>query len=251
MSNIATIIWITGASSGIGYSLTSKLLQQKNIVIATARQIDKLKSLQQQYPNSLHVYPLDVTNSIAVDNFCKLIQEKFTYIDTMILNAGVCRYIDLPNFDIELMQQNMNVNFWGLVYCIKHGLPLLTKSRKPYIVGMTSATSIIGLPRAEGYGSSKAAARSLLQSLQADLYAQHIDVSIITPGFVKTELTYKNDFPMPTIMSVDTATDIILRGLHGRKPEIKFPITLILALHILRILPDKLRIYLTSRMARK
>lgn len=245
------VIWITGASSGIGYALTAKLLAQGNIVIATSRRSDKLQTLKELYASNIHIYQLDVTDEGAVSAFCVQIAKDFKYIDTIILNAGICEYIDWPDFDLKIMRRNMDTNFWGMVNCIAYGIKLLHGSTKPYLVGMTSSAAIIGLPRAEGYGSSKAAARYLLQCLQVQLYKTNIDVSIITPGFVKTELTDKNDFPMPFLLSIDKATDIIIDGMNKRKPEIKFPFILILVLKTLSLMPNKLRIFLVSKTVLK
>ncbi len=247
MSGSSSIIWITGASSGIGFALTARLLAAGETVIATFRNAKKLETLQEQYADKLHLYQLDVTDEVAVSTFCEHIAQKFNHIDTMILNAGVCEYIDWPNFDLQIMRRNMETNFWGLANCIAHGVKLLQGSTQPYIVGMTSSAAIVGLPRAEGYGSSKAAARYLLQSLQIDLYNTNIDVSIISPGFVKTELTAKNDFPMPFALSVDTAAQIIINGMKKRQPEITFPIILILILRMLSVMPDRLRNFILAK----
>lgn len=242
-----SIIWITGASSGIGYALSAKLLAEGNIVIATARHGDKLQTLKESYSEKLHIYQLDVTDEVAVKEFCLQITEKFNHIDTMILNAGICEYIDWPDFDLKILHHNMNTNFWGMANCIAYGIKALQGSAKPYIVGMASSAAIIGLPRAEGYGSSKAAVRYLLQCLQVQYYNSNIDVSIVTPGFVKTELTSKNDFPMPFLISVDRAANIILSGMKKRKTEIKFPFIMILLLNFLSIIPDKVRNFILSK----
>lgn len=251
MRGNSSIIWITGASSGIGYALATKLLADGDTVIATARHADKLQKLQEQYPDKLFIYSLDVTDEVAVNSFCGQVAQKFSYIDTMILNAGICEYIDWPNFDLKIIRRNMDTNFWGMANCIAHGLKLLHGSAKPYVVGMTSSAAMVGLPRAEGYGSSKAAATYLLQCLQVELYSYNIDVSIVMPGFVKTELTAKNDFPMPFLLSVDKAAEIIINGMAKRKPKIKFPHRLIMILNILRFMPDKLRIYTLSKTVLK
>jgi short-subunit dehydrogenase len=243
-------VWITGASSGIGYSLASKLLTEGNIVIATARDISKLKSLQSKFQNALFCYKLDVSNESDVQQFCALLYERFTCIDTMILNAGICEYIEWPNLDLQAMHRNMSTNFWGVVNCIAYGLNLLRNSKQPYIVAISSAAHIVGLPRAEGYGASKAALHYFLQTLQVELHKSNVKLSIVTPGFVKTELTAKNDFPMPLLVPLEKATTIILQGMSKRKPEIKFPILLILILNILSMIPDKLRNLLLSKTIR-
>lgn len=249
-SESRSIIWITGASSGIGYSLASNLLEQGNIVLATARNIAKMDPLKARFNDTLFCYPLDVSNEADVESFCLQIQNEFPYIDTMILNAGICEYIEWPNLDLQTMHKNMDTNFWGVVNCIAYGFKLLHGAKEPYIVAVSSAAHIVGIPRSEGYGASKAALHYLLQTLQVELYKTNVKLSIVTPGFVKTELTAKNDFPMPTLMPLDKATKIILKGMKKKQPEIKFPLLLILVLNILSVMPDKIRNFLLSKTIR-
>lgn len=249
-SESRSIIWITGASSGIGYSLASKLLEQGNIIIATARNVAKMDSLKARFNDTLFCYSLDVSNEANVETFCSQLQNEFPYIDTIILNAGICEYIEWPNLDLQAMHRNMDTNFWGVVNCIAYGLKLLDGSKQPYIVAISSAAHIVGIPRSEGYGASKAALHYFLQTLQIELCKTDIKLSIVTPGFVKTELTEKNDFPMPLLMPLDKATAIILKGMQKKQPEIKFPFLLILILNILSLMPDKLRNFLLSKTIR-
>ncbi len=251
MHKTNNVIWITGASSGIGYALTSKLLAQGNKIIATARHTSKLNDLQSQFPEHLFSYTLDVSNESAVKEFCNKIKIEHSYIDTMILNAGICEYVEWPELDLNALHNNMNTNFWGVVNCICYGKQLFTGATRPYIVAVSSAAHIVGLPRAEGYGASKAALHYFLQTLQAELYGSKIMLSIVTPGFVQTELTAKNDFPMPLLLSVEKATNIILRGMQQRKSEIKFPWLLITILQILAIMPDRLRNILLFKLIKK
>lgn len=245
-----SIIWITVASSGIGFALTQKLLNNGHTVIGTARNIDKLDSLKNDFPDKLHGFVTDVTNEQSVADLCLQLKQQFKSIDTMILCAGICEYIEWPNLDLKILHRNMNTNFWGTINCIVYGMDILNKDRNPYIVAISSASQIVGLPRAEGYGASKAALHYLLQTLQVEFSNTNIDVSIVTPGFVKTELTERNDFYMPFLIPVDKAVDIILHGMKKRKPEIKFPFFLILILNILSFIPDKLRIKILSKIRR-
>lgn len=250
MADGKSIIWITGASSGIGFALAQKLLNNGHTVIGTARNIDKLHELKKKFPDKLYGFIADITNEQSISDLCLQLKQQFNGIDTMILCAGICEYIEWPNLDLKILHRNMNTNFWGTVNCIAYGMDILNKDRNPYIVAISSASQIVGLPRAEGYGASKAAIHYLLQSLQVELSNTTIDVSIVTPGFVNTELTQKNDFYMPFLIPVEKAADIILHGMRQRKPEIKFPLILILILNILSFIPDKLRIKILSKIRR-
>lgn len=245
------VIWITGASSGIGFALTHKLLKIGHTVIGTARHIDKLHILKKDFPDSFFTFSVDVVDEKSVTDLCLQLKQQFNSIDSIILCAGICEYIDWPNLDLKILKRNMDTNFFGVANCIAHGVNILNTNARGYIVAISSASQIIGLPRAEGYGASKAALHYLLQTLQVELYQSNIDLSVVTPGFVKTELTAKNDFYMPFLISADKAADIILAGMKKRKPEIKFPFSLIFILNVLSFIPDKLRVIILSKIKRR
>ena len=134
-----------------------------------------------------------------------------------------------------------DINYMGFVYGIEAALPLLRESKDPYLVGMSSTVAWTGLPRAEAYGTSKAAIRHFLESLRVDLDPEGIDVSIICPGFVKTPLTDKNDFAMPMRITSEKAAEYIIRGMSSRKHEISFPPLFAFILKRIAGLPSKLR----------
>jgi short-subunit dehydrogenase len=241
------VVWLTGASSGIGKAILLELLAQNASVIASSRSILELADLQRQFPSQLLLVQADVTDLNSVLTCAKEIDAKYGYLDIAVLNAGNCIYMGVHNFDVELIKQNFAVNFFGLTNCIQACLPLLRKSKSPQLVGMSSASAYLPLPRAEGYGSSKAAISYLLKSLQAHLRREKIVVSIIYPGFVKTPLTARNDFPMPFLMTAEAAAAKIVRGIANKETEISFPRPLIWLLKFISWLPDKIRIYLVSK----
>jgi NAD(P)-dependent dehydrogenase (short-subunit alcohol dehydrogenase family) len=106
------------------------------------------------------------------------------------------------------------------------------------------------LPRAEAYGASKAAMRYLMQTLRIDLASEGIDVTLVSPGFVDTPLTQKNDFPMPMRWPVERAARYIAERLDKRPHEIAFPTPLIAVLKLLGSLPSSLQLAIGRRLAR-
>lgn len=244
------VVWITGASSGIGKAILLELLESKARVIASSRNLDALESLQLQYQSHLDLIPVDVTNIESINACMQQIIDKYGRIDIAILNAGNCFYVDANNFKATDIQKNFAVNFFGLVNCIEASLPLLRKSANPQLVGMSSAVAYIALPRAEGYGAAKAATRYLLQALQSNLKPHAIKVSIICPGFVKTPLTDANDFPMPFLVSAEYAAKYIIKGIQQQKTEISFPWRLVWLFKFLACLPDKMRIAILAKIVK-
>jgi short-subunit dehydrogenase len=115
---------------------------------------------------------------------------------------------------------------------------------------MSSTVAYRGLPRAEAYGASKAAIKHLFESLQIDLQRDGIAVSVVCPGFVRTPLTDRNDFPMPFLVEVDEAARRIVDGIEARRPEIHFPKRFSIPYKLLALLPHRLYSALCSRMVR-
>lgn len=241
------IIWVTGASSGIGRSLAVKLAEMENTVYASSRNSEPLEELAKQTPGIIAL-PVDISDRESVLKAVGEIKEKHGSLDIAVLNAGICEYVDTDNFDSKLVERVMQVNFNGAVYCLEAVLPLFRKSEKPYLVGVSSTVAYVELPRAEAYGASKAALKYFLDSLRIDLRKEKIDVSVVCPGFVKTPLTDKNDFPMPMRITVEQSTDYIISGMNRRKQEIHYPKLFSYSLKILGILPKWIRNYITAKM---
>ncbi|MFO8045805.1 MAG: SDR family NAD(P)-dependent oxidoreductase [Halomonas sp.] len=246
-------IWLTGATSGIGKALAERLLDDGHRVALSARGEPDLQRLAAGRDNAL-LLPLDVSDREAVARAGDRIAEAFGGLDLALLNAGTCEYLDAQYFDVDLVERVFAPNFFGAVYCIEAALPLLRQARaeggRPLLAATSSAAAYLPLPRAEAYGASKAALSHFLESLRLDLHAEGIGVSVIHPGFVKTPLTDRNDFPMPMRIGVEQAAEAILAGLSRRRPDIHFPRRFTLLLKLMGILPPALRHRLGLRLVR-
>jgi len=126
----------------------------------------------------------------------------------------------------------------------------LKKSKyRPHIVGVGSMSSYLGFPRAEAYGSSKAAMSYFLDSLRCDLKGE-MDVTVVYPGFIKTPMTDTNDFPMPFLMSVEKAASVILSKVQKRPLTISFPLRLHLLLKAMKMMPGLWYSTIATRLSR-
>ncbi|MFG6178563.1 SDR family NAD(P)-dependent oxidoreductase [Halomonas sp. THAF12] len=246
-------IWLTGATSGIGHAVATRLLDQGHRVALSARRHDALEALAGDRDNAL-LLPLDVSDRDAVLAAGDRIAARFGRLDLALFNAGTCEYLDARHFDSELFMRVFSANLFGVIHGVEAALPLLRQARaqgiRPLLAATSSASAYLPLPRAEAYGASKAALSHFLESLRLDLAGEGIDVSIIHPGFVKTPLTDRNDFPMPMRVGVDQAAEAILKGLEAHRLDIHFPRRFTLALKLLGILPPGLRFRLGRRLAR-
>lgn len=243
------IIWLTGASSGIGEALISALASRCQHLIISARSRDKLEILAQPF-NNVTAIPVDITDLTAMQQAADQIEQTFGRLDTLIANAGTCEYVDVNNFEAAMVQRVLNTNFIGLANNVEVALPLLRASRRGYLVGVSSSVAYLAMPRAQAYGASKAAMTHFLEAMKADLSAENIDVSVVSPGFVQTPLTDVNDFPMPMRISADDAAQRIIKGLEKRNWDIHFPKRFTLLLKLIANLPAPLRHRITAAMAR-
>ncbi len=222
--------WITGASSGIGRAVALRLALQGHHVIASARDENRLLALRDEAlaGNSearVDVLPFNVTDTTSIDTMQRRLSELTPGIDLCILSAGHCEYIEDAELDVNVFERVFNTNFFGAVNSVKIALPLLRKAPggRGHLVAVSSLASVIGFPRAEAYGASKAALGYLFESLRIDLMPDSIDVTVINPGFVRTRMTDKNDFSMPFLMEVEEAARRITRAIERRPRSYSFP----------------------------
>lgn len=243
-------IWLTGASSGIGAALAETLLRQGHHLVLTARRPAPLEALAGRYPTQTMVMPGDLTDPEQVREIGKRIAAHWGVLDCAILNAGTCEYMDVREFEAAMVERVMRANLFSAAYCLEAALPLLRRATRPQLVAMASSAALFSLPRAEAYGSSKAALRYLFESLRMDLAAEDIAITVISPGFVDTPLTRNNDFPMPMRWDAQRAARHIADRLGSRPMEIAFPRLFIAALRFLGCLPPRLQVAVGRRLSR-
>jgi short-subunit dehydrogenase len=247
------ICWITGASSGIGAELASQLRDLGYIVAASARSVEKLKALEAapHTTGKIVPYPLDVTDRTAVKSTINEIFAKHGGIDLAILCAGTYIADSAETFDAVPIGEQLRLNVMGVAHALESLLPPLSKRPGAQIAIVSSVAGYRGLPYAAGYGASKAALINMAESLKPQCNRLGIKLQLICPGFVKTALTDKNDFPMPFLISVEQAAKDIIKGLSSRRFEIVFPWRMKLTMKLLRLLPYSLFFALTRKMLRR
>ena len=244
-------VWVTGASTGIGRAVTIELARRGAKVVASARNESALDTLVRECGDRVQALPLDVTDRQANRWAAEEISRRMGGLDIAFFNAGICEYVDVASFDSALFERTIRSNFLSMVYGIEAALPLLRQSPAPQLVGMSSTVAYRGLPRSEAYGASKAAIKNLFESLQIDLAREAFRVSIVCPGFVRTPLTDRNDFPMPFRIEADEAARRIVDGIEAGKPEIHFPRRFSLLFKLMTLLPDRLYIRLCAKMVKR
>ena len=242
------IIWVTGASSGIGRELAIQLARAGNTVIVSGRNAPVLQDLAKVWP-TMGVIPFDLSIEADVATASTTLNAAVPHLDRIILNAGVCEYLDADNPDWSQFNRAMDVNVLGPVRCIAMALPLLKRAKRPHIIGITSLSTVVPFPKAASYGSSKAAFQYVLNSLRIDFHPFGIDVSDIQPGFVDTPLTQKNDFSMPFALPVNLAAARIILAMAARKRHFAFPKRLDWPLRAFRHFPQLWQWFFTRKNA--
>ena len=248
------IAWVTGASSGIGWHLSKRLVQSGWYVAVTARREEKLRQLASSVrgePGQIHAFPADVTDLPAMTEAVERIYNELGAIGRCFLNAGDYDPKPMTDFDIDLFQQIIDVNYMGVINALGLVLPRMLARQQGEIYITASLAGYRGLPMAGPYGSSKAALINLTETLNSELKSKGVKVRVINPGFVKTELTDKNRFRMPFLISTEKAADYIMRELDTDRFEIAFPKRFVYLMKLLRILPYRAYFAVTRKMMRE
>ena len=243
-------IILTGASSGIGYTLAKLFAREKCNLALLARRKNILDSLANElkiFGNKIIPIECDVSQKESVARAYSQIKESLGEIDIAILNSGVSYRMRIEEFDSSKGEKIFGANFMGIVYFVEQLLPDFIKNRKGTIVGVSSLADSRGYPRSTFYSASKAAATKFLESLRLELKKYNIKVITIKPGFVRTPMTDKNEFFMPFLIDVEKAAKIILKGIKKEKRIIQFPFPIVLGSKFLSIIPDSFYDFLMSK----
>ena len=223
-------VLITGATSGIGQALALDYAEKGWQVFACGRNQQVLGNLREK--SNISTLTFDISDKQQIAEATASLED----LDLLILNAGNCEYIDdARHFDSDLFERVITTNLLAVGYCLAILLGKIKSGGQLALMG--SSASYLPFPRAEAYGSSKAAVAYLAKTLAIDLLPEKISVSLICPGFVKTPLSDKNDFVMPMLISAEQAAEYIVKGLDKRKKEIHFPLKFTLLLKLFAYLP--------------
>ena len=245
------VIWITGASSGIGRALAIKFANKGWIVAASARRENLLQELNKINKN-IYSFPLDVTNIDECKKVFKDIIEKFNDVEISIFGTGIHDPKSEKEFNLEKIRKIMEVNYFGTMNSINSVYSFYNDKKSGQISIISSVAGYRGLPAAGGYCASKSALTSFAESLHFEMKRKNVRVSLVSPGFIKTPMTDQNDFPMPMIKSPEFAAEQIYTGLVNKKSfEIHFPKTFTYFLKFLRILPNSIYFKIVEKGMKK
>ena len=243
-------IWITGGSTGIGKALAIKFSNKGWNVAISARRVELLNELSNQHEN-ITAFPLDVTNKIKCNEVFNQIINKYTNLDICFFSTGTWNPKKEKDIDVEQIEEVFKVNFFGTVNSIKAVEQFFKNQKSGIITIVSSIAGYRGLPNSTGYGPSKSALNNLAESLYFDFKRFNIRVCLVSPGFIKTPMTDKNDFKMPFLKTPEYAANKIYDGLINKENfEIHFPKVLTVMLKILSFLPSKIYFSLVGKLTK-
>lgn len=228
------VAWVVGASSGIGAAVAKELHSRGARVAISARRSDQLAHVA---AGAMLVVPADVTDQGALAAAAKLVREELGPIDLVVLSAGYWKQMDAHAWDTATFNEIVQINLVGMSNAIAAVLPDMLQRRAGVIAGIASVAGYRGLAGSEAYGATKAAQINLLEALRISVAGNGVGVTTICPGFVHTELTADNSFPMPFIIDADEAARFICDGLERGRTEIVFPKRMAVLAKAARLIP--------------
>jgi len=245
------IVWITGASSGIGEALAIAWSREGARVILSARNAAELERVRQLCANpERHVVkPLDLTDGAAIANTAEEVLREFGHVDILVHSGGVSQRSLAAETDIATDRQIMELNYFGTVALTKALLPSMLARRSGHIVPISSVIGYVGVPLRSAYAASKHALHGFFNALRAETHKQGIRVTIVCPGYIRTKVSEnalrgdgtrygKIDDTHKDAMLPDEAAPAILRGVANGKREVHIGGFEIHAIRLQRLLPS-------------
>jgi short-subunit dehydrogenase len=236
-------VWLVGASSGIGAALAGELARRGARVALSARSVDKLRALG---IDGALLLPCDATDTADLAAARASLLAAWRGVDLVIYLAGDYVPMRAAEFDLGVAEKVVSVNFNGAMRLAATVLPDLPVGGG--IAFVASVAGYRGLPRALAYGPGKAALIHFAECLHLDLAPQGIGVWVVNPGFVATQLTARNDFAMPALLTPEEAALATVDGFRAGNFEIHYPKRFTRVLKLLALLPYGLYFPLVRRL---
>ncbi|MEQ9230962.1 MAG: SDR family oxidoreductase [Cyclobacteriaceae bacterium] len=227
------VVWITGASSGIGEALTLELNRKKAKLIISSRRVEELERVKSlcAHPENVHIVPIDLTDSGSIISKAEEAIAVHGHIDLLINNGGISQRSLIIETDMEVDRRVMEVNYFGSVAVTKAVLPSMVKRQIGHVVIITSAVGIITTKFRSGYSASKHALHGFFDTLRIEHHADNIAVTIVCPGFIRTSISLqaltgdgkpqqKMDETTGGGMSAERCAFLIVKAIERKKEEV-------------------------------
>ncbi|KIG17562.1 3-oxoacyl-[acyl-carrier protein] reductase [Enhygromyxa salina] len=185
------VVWITGASAGIGEALAQELARRGAKLVLSARREALLEQVRERCERADEhmVVPLDLSDAATIEQANARVLERYGNVDILINNSGISQRGTVVETQIEVDRRIMEVNYIGTVALTKAVLPSMLARGRGQIVVISSLMGKIGTPLRSAYAASKHALQGFFDCLRAEVHDRGVHVSVISPGYVHTEIT--------------------------------------------------------------
>lgn len=191
MSFADKVVWITGASSGIGEALALEFSRYGAKVVLSARREQELERVRKSmvWPENHLCLPLDVTDQQAIDNATAQVKNRYGQLDFLVLNSGISQRSLVIETDMEVDRRIMEVNYFAPIYHTKAVLPWFREQGSGKIVVISSLVGELATPTRSAYCASKHALHGWYESLRAEEFKHGVRILMVMPGFVRTNVS--------------------------------------------------------------
>jgi short-subunit dehydrogenase len=237
------VVFITGASSGIGRALAVELGKRGARLGLTARRAEELLKVAEEVGRAggeAMALPADVRDPAALEQAAERVRERWGRIDVLVANAGMSSTTAGTKLNAGEAGDVITVNVLGVVNSVAAVLPAMLERGGGHLVAISSLASYRGMPKSGAYSGSKAAVSTFFESLRIDLRKSGVDVTVIHPGFIRTPLTANRKKKLPFLLEVDDAACRIIRAVERRARTYAFPWQLASLVRVLKHLPGRL-----------
>jgi len=234
-------ILLTGASSGIGWALAERFAGPGAVLGLVARRIERLEALRaiiEERGARAYALQADVRDASRMKSVVEEFARSAGGLSLLVANAGVSRSDRLKDGDAEPLSDLIAVNVQGALNTILPAIPIMIRAGGGHVVAVGSVAGFRGLPGKGAYCASKAALKTLMDGFRPALRGYGIHVTTICPGWVESELTKDNPYPMPFLMNAARAAELIADAISRRRRTYIFPWHMRLAIPLMRAVPD-------------
>lgn len=240
----APIVFITGASSGIGQSMALTFIQQGYRAALVARRLGAMQAWQQAQGLSdaqCLLIAADVTDAASMKAAAQVCLEAWGLPDVVIANAGISVGMDTAEWDdLSVLQETLATNNVGMAHTFHPFLKGMRERRSGALVGIASVAAIRGLPGHAAYCASKAGAVAYCESLRGECRPFGIDVVTLLPGYIATPLTAKNPYAMPFLLTAEAFARRAFKAIDRRTSYAVIPWQMGIVAKLMRLLPNPL-----------
>jgi short-subunit dehydrogenase len=245
------VVWITGASSGIGEALAAAFAKEGALLVLSSRREDELIRVKNSLAigeEKCMIIPLDLASLSQIDSQLQQVIDKFGRIDILVNNGGISQRSLTKDTTVDIDRRIMEVNFFGAITMTKKVLPVMLRQKSGHIVVISSVAGKFGFYLRSAYAASKHALHGFFESLRMEVYNDNVQVLIVCPGKIHTNISVnalKADGSKFNVMDkvqeegmpAEQCAGLILKGIEKGKYEMLMGGKEVMAVHLKRFFP--------------